>query len=225
MVLGLGLPTPPPWRCSSRRYHFPHRRACPSGPLRRCGARARRFLSGFQLVTSIALVGLPGSGKSTIGKLLSRRLGLPFVDSDQVIEERLGCSIRAYWEQHGEDAFRDIEQEVLGELTQPGLSQVLATGGGSVLREVNRQRLRAGAYVVYLRTQPDQLLARVRHDRKRPLLQVDDPMERLRSLYELRDPLYREAAHLTVDTGRPSVQSLVHLVQMQLELAGIRPAH
>lgn len=176
-------------------------------------------------MTSIALVGLPGSGKSTIGKLLSRRLGLPFVDSDQVIEEKLGCSIRAYWEQHGEEAFRDIEQQVLADLTPPGSDQVLATGGGSVLREVNRQRLRTATYVVYLRTQPEQLLARVRHDRKRPLLQVDDPMARLRSLYELRDPLYRDTAHLTVDTGRPNLQSLVHLVQMQLELAGIRPAH
>lgn len=174
-------------------------------------------------MTSIALVGLPGSGKSTIGKLLSRRLGLPFVDSDQVIEERLGCSIRDYWDQHGEEAFRDVEQQVLHELTEPGRSQVLATGGGSVLREPNRQRLHAAAYVIYLRTQPEQLLARVRHDRKRPLLQVEDPLARLRSLQEVRDPLYRETAHLTVDTGRPSVHALVHLVQMQLELAGIRP--
>jgi shikimate kinase len=174
-------------------------------------------------LTSIALVGLPGSGKTTVGKLLARRLGLDFVDSDQVIEERVGCPIRSYWEQQGEQAFRDLEETTIQDLTAQSRGMVLATGGGSVLRESNRQRLRAGARVVYLRSSPEQVYSRVRHNRNRPLLQVDDPMERLRSLHAQRDPLYRETAHIVVDTARPSLQALVQMIVMQLELAGALP--
>jgi shikimate kinase len=169
------------------------------------------------------LVGLPGSGKTTVGKLLARRLGLDFVDSDHVIEERVGCPIRAYWEQQGEQAFRDLEEATLCDLTAQAHGAVLATGGGSVLREANRQRLRAATCVVYLRSSPEQVYNRVRHNRNRPLLQVDDPLERLRSLYAQRDPLYRETAHIVVDTARPSLQALVNMIVMQLELAGVLP--
>lgn len=169
----------------------------------------------------IALVGLPGAGKSTIGKLLARRLGVSFLDTDPVIEERLGCPIRAFFEQQGEDAFRDLEQSVISELTGPGHPGVLATGGGAVLRQANRQRLRDTCHVVYLRTTPEQVFQRVRHDRKRPLLQVDDPLARLRALHAQRDPLYRESAHLVVDTGRPTVQAVVNLIAAHLEQAGV----
>jgi shikimate kinase len=100
---------------------------------------------------------------------------------------------------------------------------VLATGGGSVLREANRQQLRATTRVVYLRSTPEQVYNRVRHNRNRPLLQVDDPMERLRALHTQRDPLYRETAHIVVDTARPSLQALVNMIVMQLELAGALP--
>jgi len=174
-------------------------------------------------VTSIALVGLPGSGKTTVGKLLARRLGLAFADSDHVIEERLGCPIRAFWEQQGEAAFRDIEEATLRDLTEQPQGLVLATGGGSVLRATNRERLRASCHVVYLRSTPEQVLQRVRHNRNRPLLQVDDPLERLRVLHAQRDPLYRETAHLTVDCERPSLQALVNVIVLQLELAGVLP--
>jgi len=174
-------------------------------------------------LTSIALIGLPGAGKTTIGKLLARRLGLTFVDSDHVIEERLGCPIRAYWEQQGEAAFRDVEESVLADLAREPRDLVLATGGGSVLREANRERLRATLYVVYLRSSPDEVLQRVRQDGKRPLLQVEDPLERLRALHAQRDPLYRATAHLTVDTGRPSLHVLVNLIVMQLQIAGVLP--
>lgn len=169
----------------------------------------------------IALVGLPGAGKSTIGKLLARRLGLSFVDTDHVIEQRLGCPIRAFFEQQGEDAFRDVEQAVIEDLTAPGHTGVLATGGGSVLREANRQRLREACHVIYLRTSPDQVFHRLRHDRKRPLLQVDDPLARLRALHTQRDPLYRQTAHLVMDTGRPTLQTVVNMIVSQLELAGV----
>ena len=169
-------------------------------------------------------MGLPGSGKTTIGRQLARRLELPFVDSDHVIEHQLGCSIREFFAREGEDSFRDVEQQVLDELTRTHQG-VIATGGGAVLREVNRRRLHARGQVVYLRSSPDDVFRRVRHDKARPLLQVDDPLTRLRTLFEIRDPLYREAAHFVIETGRPSVAMLVNMITMQLELAGHLPTH
>ena len=185
-------------------------------------AMLRGALSFCETVLNITLVGLPGSGKSTIGRQLARRLGVPFVDSDQVIEARLGCSIRQYFEQQGEEAFRDVEQAVLDDLSQHHHG-VLSTGGGSVLREVNRRHLHERGHVIYLRTSPEDLYRRLRNDTVRPLLQVEDPLGRLRSLHETRDPLYREAAHFVMDTGRPSVATLVNKLVMQLELSGVLP--
>jgi shikimate kinase len=170
----------------------------------------------------IALVGLPGSGKSSVGRQLARRLDWPFADADDAIGQRLGCSIRQYFEREGEAPFRDIEETVIHELAQAATG-VLATGGGAVLRASNRERLRQAGHVVYLRTTPEELFRRLRHDRNRPLLQVDDPLERLRKLYDERDPLYRETAHFVVETGRPSVATLVNTVLSQLELAGLVP--
>jgi shikimate kinase len=169
---------------------------------------------------TISLIGLPGSGKSTVGRQLSRRLQVPFSDSDHVIEQRLGCSIREYFEREGEASFRDLEQAVVDELTQTSTG-VLSTGGGVVLRPANRDHLHSRTQVIYLNSAPEELFRRLRHDRSRPLLQVADPMQRLRDLYAQRDPLYRETAHFSVDTGRPSVASLVNMILMQLELAGI----
>lgn len=170
----------------------------------------------------IALIGLPGSGKSTVGRQLARRLQFPFVDVDHAIEQRLGCSIRAYFESEGEQSFRDVEESVLDELTLAHAG-VLSTGGGAVLRAANRERLRQRTHAIYLRSSPDDLFRRLRHDTKRPLLQVGDPLARLRDLYAQRDPLYRETAHFVIETGRPSVATLVNMIVMQLELAGIVP--
>ncbi|MGV8803899.1 MAG: shikimate kinase [Polaromonas sp.] len=170
----------------------------------------------------IALTGLPGSGKSTVGRQLARRLQLAFFDSDQVIEERLGCAIRDYFEREGEESFRDVEAAVIDELTRQS-SGILSTGGGAVLRPANRGCLRERGYVVYLRSSPEELFRRLRHDVSRPLLQVADPLARLRDLYKQRDPLYRATAHFVIDTGRPSVNTLVNTIAMQLELAGIVP--
>ena len=171
---------------------------------------------------SIIFVGLPGSGKSTIGRQLGRRLGLPFVDSDHVIEQRLGCSIREFFNREGEERFRDIEEGVLDDLTLRHKG-VLSTGGGSVLRAINRERLKERGCVVYLRSTPEEVYRRVRHDVNRPLLQVSDPVQRLRTLNETRDPLYRETAHYVIDTGRPSVAALLNMIVMQLEMAGDLP--
>ena len=166
------------------------------------------------------LVGLPGSGKSTIGRQLGRRLGLPSIDSDHVVEERLGCSIREFFEREGEARFREIEAQVIDELTA-GPDSIVSTGGGSVLRPDNRLHLHERGKVVYLHSSPEEVFRRVRHDKSRPLLQVGDPMARLRELYRVRDPLYRDAAHFVVETGRPSVVALVNTIVMQLEVAGL----
>lgn len=170
----------------------------------------------------LTLVGMPGSGKSTVGRHLSRRLGLPFFDSDAVIEQRLGCTIREYFEREGEVAFRDVEEAVLQDLTSQG-GRVLATGGGAVLRAANRKRLRESSQVVYLRSTPEEVFRRVRHDRSRPLLQVNDPLARLKALFAERDPLYRETAHFIIETGRPTVSTLTNMIVMQLELSGLLP--
>lgn len=171
----------------------------------------------------ISLVGMPGSGKSTVGRQIARQLGLRFADSDAVVEQRLGMPIREWFAQHGEDSFRDIEQTVLDELTEEA-GLVLATGGGAVLRPSNRNALHSRSHVFYLRTSPEDLYRRLRHDTQRPLLQVGDPLQKLRDLYRERDPLYRRTAHFVIEAARPSVQALTGMVLMQLELAGIMPA-
>lgn len=168
---------------------------------------------------------MPGSGKSTVGRHVARHLQLSFVDTDQLIEQRIGCSIRAYFELHGEAAFRDVEAQVLDEVTEAREVGVVATGGGSVLREANRSALHQRTTVFYLRSTPEDLARRLRHDTHRPLLQgASDPLKRLRALFQERDPLYRRCAHFVIETGRPSVHTLVSMVLMQVELAGLAPA-
>ena len=178
----------------------------------------------------ISLVGMPGSGKSTVGRHLARQLALRFVDSDTEIEKRIGMPIRDFFAAEGEDRFRGIEQDVIDELTSspghpghPGHAggMVLATGGGAVLRPSNRDALHSRSHVFYLRSTPEELSRRLRHDTHRPLLQVDDPQRRLRELFRERDPLYRRTAHFVVESARPSVPALLGMVLMQLELAGL----
>jgi shikimate kinase len=164
---------------------------------------------------------MPGGGKSTVGRQLARQLGVPFFDSDVEIERRIGTPIRSFFEQHGEQAFRDLETETLADLLASDLECVVATGGGAVLREANRALLHENSIVLYLRSTPEDLFRRLRHDTQRPLLQVRDPLAKLRELYAQRDPLYRRCAHYVLETGRPSVHGLVNMALMQLELAGL----
>lgn len=168
----------------------------------------------------ISLIGLPGGGKTTTGRQLARRLGVPFNDSDAVIEHRIGGSIRSFFEREGEERFREIEQDVIADLCRT-FQGVLATGGGAVLREANRHALREHSTVVYLTSTPEALFRRLRHDTKRPLLSVADPLARLQDLYAKRHPLYAETAHFTVATGRPSITTIVTTLLTQLELAGV----
>ena len=171
----------------------------------------------------ISLIGLPGSGKSTIGRQLAACLDFKFFDSDSVIERQLGCSIREFFEREGEVSFRDIEQTVIDELTQKP-DCVLATGGGVVLKLANRDVLRIRCQTVYLHSPPEEIFRRLRHDRSRPLLQVANPLARLEEMYRERDSLYRETAKFVVETGRPSVSSVVNSIVMQYEHSGGLPA-
>lgn len=168
----------------------------------------------------ISLIGLPGGGKTTAGRQLARRLGRDFLDSDAVIEQKLGESIRSFFEREGEALFRDVEQEVINDLTAE-FDGVLATGGGVVLRPANRESLRKRSTVVYLTSTPEALFKRLRHDVRRPLLQTADPLARLHELHAERDPLYRETAHFQIATGRPSIPTLVTTIVTQLELGGL----
>ena len=162
---------------------------------------------------------MPGCGKSTIGRQLARSRQLPFLDSDHEIERYLGCSIREFFDREGEPAFREVEQRVIGETLAAGLERVIATGGGSVLRPANRVAMKAHATVVYLHTQPEDLARRLSRDTQRPLLQVADPRQRLRDLYAVRDPIYREVADIVVDTAHKSAAMLVNLISMQLDMS------
>ncbi len=140
-----------------------------------------------------------GAGKSTIGRLLSKELRLPFKDSDKEIEQRTGADIPWIFDVEGEQGFREREQAVIADLSA-GEALVLATGGGAVLREANRHNLRDGGRVVYLHASVDQQIERTARDRNRPLLQRADPAQVLRELMAIRDPLYREIADIIIET-------------------------
>jgi shikimate kinase len=156
---------------------------------------------------------MPGCGKSTVGRELARRLGASHVDLDQEIELRAGCSIATLFVRSGEDTFRDMEASVLGELVDSGAS-VIATGGGVVLRPANRELLRTRTRCVYLRASNELLWRRLRRDRRRPLLQVADPKERLHAMSAEREPLYEDTAAIVIDTDGLSFD---HLVERLIE--------
>ena len=159
-----------------------------------------------------------GAGKSTVGRVLARKLNSRFVDSDHALEERCGVKILTIFEMEGEAGFRKREAQIIEELTQEkGL--ILATGGGSVLLPENRRALSERGTVVYLHANPIELWHRTKGGEGRPLLQNGDPKAILENLYALRDPLYREIADHIIETGKPSVNQLVNTLLMQLELA------
>jgi shikimate kinase len=161
--------------------------------------------------TNVFLIGPMGAGKSTLGRLLASALKRPFYDSDKVIEDRCGASIPWIFDLEGEEGFRQREIQVIDELTQEqGI--VLATGGGAVLKAENRNALHQRGFVIFLRTTVNQQLARTGKDRNRPLLQTENPRQRLEQMCKIRDPLYLETAHLVVDTDqRPARQVMLDI--------------
>lgn len=166
---------------------------------------------------NIILVGLMGAGKSTIGRNLARILSKEFYDSDRVIEERTGVDIATIFEIEGEQGFRDREEQVIKELCERS-DIVLATGGGSILRESNRKNMIKRGHVVYLRTSAELLYSRIKHDKKRPLMQTDSPLNTLKKLLDDREPYYLEVADAVVMTGKQKVAVLVKRVEEALQL-------
>ena len=165
---------------------------------------------------SLFLTGPMGAGKSTIGRQLSKQLGLPFHDSDHEIEARTGVDIPLIFDLEGEAGFRKRESVVIDELTQlPGI--VLATGGGAILDPANRAHLGNRGKVIYLHASVNQQLKRTRMDRNRPLLQTGDPRARLEELMAIRDPLYREIASIVINTDGMRVRDVVKKILEMLE--------
>jgi shikimate kinase len=165
---------------------------------------------------NIFLVGLMGSGKTSVGKVLARLLEKDFIDSDHEIERATGVRIPLIFEIEGEAGFRAREHKMLTQLVARE-NILLATGGGAVLSRDNRELLRANGSVIYLRAPVKSLLKRTHRDRNRPLLQGPDPAAKLSELYKQRDPLYRAVAHLTVDTGNQSVRALAGQIEAKLK--------
>ena len=159
--------------------------------------------------SNIYLVGLMGAGKTTVGRQLARRLGRRFYDSDHEIVARTGVAIPTIFEIEGEEGFRRRESQTIAELASTS-DIVLATGGGVVLNSENRRLLHDTGWVVYLNVPPGMLFERTRHDRNRPLLRVEDPLGKLEELHAMRDPLYREVAHLVVDGSHLIASGIVH---------------
>lgn len=166
---------------------------------------------------NIFLVGPMGAGKSTIGRHLADELHLDFFDSDQEIERRTGADIAWIFDLEGEDGFRKREENVINDLTdKQGI--VLATGGGSIVTKAVRNRLSARSIVVYLQTTIDKQVARTQRDKRRPLLQNEDPEQVLRDLAEMRNPLYEEVADYIVDTDDQSARAVANQIISKIGL-------
>lgn len=157
-----------------------------------------------------------GAGKSTIGKRLAKSINKEFIDSDHTIEEQTGVDIPTIFDIEGEAGFRKREESVIDSLTDKQ-NVILATGGGAILSEANRQHLMSRGIIIYLRTSVSQQLARTKHDRNRPLLATEDPESRLNELMHIREPLYLEAADITIDTDNRHSNQVVREIQKKIQ--------
>ena len=156
-----------------------------------------------------------GAGKSTIGRSLAKKLNKEFFDSDRVIEERTGVDIATIFEIEGEQGFRDREAQVIEELCQMN-GIVLATGGGSILREENRKNMKRFGLVVYLCTSAELLYSRIRYDKSRPLMQTANPLDTLKKLLQNREPFYNEVSNLIITTGKQKAAVIVKRIESAL---------
>jgi len=170
--------------------------------------RARNRKTYRTMPNRIFLIGPMGVGKTTIGHQLAQSLDKSFCDSDKIIEQRTGANIPLIFELEGEDGFRKRETAALDELTHED-NIVLATGGGAVLRQENRDFLKKRGYIIYLKAELEQLMHRTAKDRNRPLLQTEDPRAKLAEILAQRTPIYESLADLIIDTGKQNTQATV----------------
>lgn len=165
---------------------------------------------------NVFLIGPMGAGKTTIGRHLATLVHKRFLDADQEIEKRTGVAIPVIFEIEGETGFRRRESMVIGELTQER-DIVLATGGGVVLLEENREALKQRGTVVYLQADLETLVERTRRDRNRPLLQTEDPRAKIVELLRQREPIYRQIADVVIDTGQRAPSSVARDIVARLK--------
>ena len=165
---------------------------------------------------NLILVGMMGSGKTTMGRVLAKHFGKTFVDSDEEIQKRTGVTIPHIFDVEGEAGFRQRESAAICDLVERN-NMVLATGGGVVLAEQNRAMLKQNGIVIYLKASVHDLWQRTRHDRNRPLLQTVDPRAKLTELHHQRDPLYQEIADIVIQTGRQNVHALMLVLANEIE--------
>lgn len=158
----------------------------------------------MNMTNSFFLVGPMGVGKTTVGRLLAHKLNYAFLDSDQWIESSMNQSIPSIFSSKGENVFRDIESMVIDDLTNQS-NIVLSTGGGAILRETNRQYLHDRGVVIFLDLSPEKIFARIQHDKNRPLLQTENPLATMKSIYDSRKAMYLDTAHyhLSVEGRTP----------------------
>jgi len=175
---------------------------------------SRKLQSG-----NLILVGMMGSGKTTMGRALARHLGKAFVDSDEEIQQRTGVTIPHIFDIEGETGFRQRETAAIRDLVERD-NMVLATGGGAVLAEQSRELMRQNGIVVYLKANVHDLWQRTRHDRNRPLLQTADPYAKLTELFQQRDPLYLQVADIVMQSGKQSAHAL--MLQLVDEIEAFR---
>lgn len=175
----------------------------------------------MQTPCTIVLIGMPGAGKTTVGRMLAADIGFEFIDADRELEARSGVTIPTIFAIEGEAGFRRREATIIDELSQrPRI--VLATGGGAVLDAHTRARLRERGLVIYLRASADEVFRRTRHDKSRPLLQGDDPRAMIEALLAQREPLYAETAHLTFQSAAANPRRLVDRLHAHPDIVAIR---
>ena len=160
----------------------------------------------------VIMTGFMGAGKTTVGKALAEKQKVPFLDTDQLIEEKADMTISRIFETQGEEAFRKMETSVLEDLLKRNDQTVISVGGGLPLRDENRELLRKLGTVVYLQVKPETVLERLKGDHTRPMLQGGDAGERVRSLFEYRTPLYQKAADLVVDVDDKTVSGIAEKI-------------
>ena len=168
------------------------------------------------MAETIILIGFMGAGKTSVGRALERRTGLPLLDTDQLIEEQAGMTISDIFAKKGEEEFRRAETEMLKKLAGREAAGIVSTGGGLPLREENRRALTRLGTVVYLRVQPGTVCRRLAGDNTRPLLAGDGGKERVQELMTARDPLYREAADLIIDTDGLTPSAIAEKIQQKM---------